>query len=83
MKNREYRVLVTLALMASLVIGNVAGTTGTVQAADNKDTETKKTIETKYSLKYYKYKILSKITFGKIKRKYREKYKNLNESKLN
>ena len=47
MKNREYRVLVTLALMASLVIGNVAGTTGTVQAADNKDTETKKTIETK------------------------------------
>ena len=43
----------------------------------------KKTIKTKYSLKYYKYKILSKITFGKIKRKYREKYKNLNESKLN
>ena len=26
MKNREYRVLVTLALMASLVVGNVAGT---------------------------------------------------------
>ena len=24
MKNREYRVLVTLALMASLVVGNVA-----------------------------------------------------------
>ena len=26
MKNREYRVLVTLALMASLVVGNIAGT---------------------------------------------------------
>lgn len=51
MKNREYRVLVTLALMASLVVGNVAGTSANVQAADNKDksTETKKTSETKTS----------------------------------
>ena len=51
MKNREYRVLVTLALMASLVVGNVAGTSVNVQAADNKDksTETKKTSETKTS----------------------------------
>lgn len=51
MKNREYRVLVTLALMASLVIGNIAGTSVNVQAADNKDksTETKKTSETKTS----------------------------------
>ena len=51
MKNREYRVLVTLALMASLVVGNIAGTTANVQAADNKDksTETKKTSETKTS----------------------------------
>ena len=50
-KNREYRVLVTLALMASLVVGNVAGTSANVQAADNKDksTETKKTSETKTS----------------------------------
>ena len=49
MKNREYRVLVTLALMASLVVGNIAGTSVNVQAADNKDksTETKKTSETK------------------------------------
>ena len=48
MKNREYRVLVTLALMASLVVGNIAGTSVNVQAADNKDksTETKKTSET-------------------------------------
>ena len=47
MKNREYRVLVTLALMASLVVGNIAGTSVNVQAADNKDksTETKKTSE--------------------------------------
>ena len=37
MKNREYRVLVTLALMASLVVGNIAGTSVNVQAADNKD----------------------------------------------
>ena len=36
MKNREYRVLVTLALMASLVVGNIAGTSVNVQAADNK-----------------------------------------------
>lgn len=51
MKNREYRVLVTLALMASLVVGNIAGTSVNVQAADNKDksTETKKTSETKTS----------------------------------
>ena len=51
MKNREYRVLVTLALMASLVVGNIAGTSANVQAADNKDksTETKKTSETKTS----------------------------------
>lgn len=51
MKNREYRVLVTLALMASLVVGNIAGTSVNVQAADNKDksTETKKTGETKTS----------------------------------
>ena len=35
MKNREYRVLVTLALMASLVVGNIAGTSVNVQAADN------------------------------------------------
>lgn len=51
MKNREYRVLVTLALMASLVVGNVAGTSANVQAEDNKDksTETKKTSETKTS----------------------------------
>ena len=51
MKNREYRVLVTLALMASLVVGNVAGTSANVQAADNKDksTEIKKTSETKTS----------------------------------
>ncbi len=51
MKNREYRVLVTLALMASLVVGNVAGISVNVQAADNKDksTETKKTSETKTS----------------------------------
>lgn len=51
MKNREYRVLVTLALMASLVVENVAGTSANVQAADNKDksTETKKTSETKTS----------------------------------
>lgn len=32
MKNREYRVLVTLALMASLVVGNIAGTSVNVQA---------------------------------------------------
>ena len=53
MKNREYRVLVTLALMASLVVGNVAGTSANVQAADNKDksTETKKTSETKTNTK--------------------------------
>lgn len=51
MKNREYRVLVTLALMASLVVGNIAGTSVNVQATDNKDksTETKKTSETKTS----------------------------------
>ena len=51
MKNREYRVLVTLALMASLVVGNIAGTSVNVQAADNKDksTEAKKTSETKTS----------------------------------
>lgn len=51
MKNREYRVLVTLALMASLVVGNIAGTSVNVQAADNKDksTETKKISETKTS----------------------------------
>lgn len=51
MKNREYRVLVTLALMASLVVGNIAGTSANVQAADNKDksTEIKKTSETKTS----------------------------------
>lgn len=51
MKNREYRVLVTLALMASLVVGNIAGTSVNVQAADNKDksTETKKTSEAKTS----------------------------------
>lgn len=51
MKNREYRVLVTLALMASLVVGNITGTSVNVQAADNKDksTETKKTSETKTS----------------------------------
>ena len=51
MKNWEYRVLVTLALMASLVVGNIAGTSVNVQAADNKDksTETKKTSETKTS----------------------------------
>ena len=51
MKNREYRVLVTLALMASLVVGNIAGTSVNVQAADNKDksTETKKTSEIKTS----------------------------------
>lgn len=51
MKNREYRVLVTLALMASLVVGNIAETSVNVQAADNKDksTETKKTSETKTS----------------------------------
>ena len=51
MKNRDYRVLVTLALMASLVVGNIAGTSVNVQAADNKDksTETKKTSETKTS----------------------------------
>lgn len=51
MKNREYRVLVTLALMASLVVGSIAGTSVNVQAADNKDksTETKKTSETKTS----------------------------------
>ena len=51
MKNREYRVLVTLALMASLVVGNIAGTSVNVQAADNKDksTESKKTSETKTS----------------------------------
>lgn len=51
MKNREYRVLVTLALMASLVVGNIAGTSVNVQAADNKDksTETKKTSGTKTS----------------------------------
>ena len=51
MKHREYRVLVTLALMASLVVGNIAGTSVNVQAADNKDksTETKKTSETKTS----------------------------------
>lgn len=51
MKNREYRVLVTLALMASFVVGNIAGTSVNVQAADNKDksTETKKTSETKTS----------------------------------
>lgn len=51
MKNTEYRVLVTLALMASLVVGNIAGTSVNVQAADNKDksTETKKTSETKTS----------------------------------
>ena len=51
MKNREYRVLVTLALMTSLVVGNIAGTSVNVQAADNKDksTETKKTSETKTS----------------------------------
>ena len=51
MKNREYRVLVTLALMASLVVGNIAGTSVNVQAADNKDksTETRKTSETKTS----------------------------------
>ena len=36
MKNREYRVLVTLALMASLVVGNVAGTSANVQAAKQK-----------------------------------------------
>lgn len=49
MKNREYRVLVTLALMASLVVGNIAGTSVNVQAADNKDksTETKKSSEQK------------------------------------
>ena len=41
MKNREYRVLVTLALMASLVVGNVAGTSANVQAADNKDKSTR------------------------------------------
>ena len=41
MKNREYRVLVTLALMASLVVGNIAGTSVNVQAADNKDKSTK------------------------------------------
>ena len=35
--------------MASLVVGNIAGTSVNVQAADNKDksTETKKTSETK------------------------------------
>lgn len=51
MKNREYRVLVTLALMASLVVGNIAETSVNVQAADNKDksTETKKISETKTS----------------------------------
>lgn len=51
MKNREYRVLVTLALMASLIVGNIAGTSVNVQAADNKDksTETKKISETKTS----------------------------------
>lgn len=51
MKNREYRVLVTLALMASFVVGNIAGTSANVQAADNKDksTEIKKTSETKTS----------------------------------
>ena len=51
MKNREYRVLVTLALMASLVVGNIAGTSANVQAADNKDksSEIKKTSETKTS----------------------------------
>ena len=51
MKNREYRVLVTLALMASLEVGNIAGTSANLQAADNKDksTEIKKTSETKTS----------------------------------
>ena len=42
MKNREYRVLVTLALMASLVVGNIAGTSVNVQAADNKDNSKEK-----------------------------------------
>jgi len=52
MKNREYRVLVTLALMASLVVGKILqGTSVKCTGGSNKDksTETKKISETKTS----------------------------------
>lgn len=42
-----------------------------------KDKKLSKKMTTFYILKYYKYKILSKITFGKLRKRYKEKYKQL------